>query len=103
MAKTNTNIPAQGSGDVALDETLIDHTVTQEDLDLNPDLVDEGVVVDEVVQIPEQSDVSGYVVLKSFRDRDNFNIEYNEDSDISHLSQDRIDHLLSIGYIKAND
>lgn len=37
---------------------------------------------------------------KSFRDKTDFSIEYTEDSDISHLSQDRIDHLLSIGYVK---
>lgn len=37
---------------------------------------------------------------KSFRDKDDFSKEYTEKSDISHLSQDRIDHLVSIGYVE---
>ena len=62
-------------------------------------------IYDAIVFAPEVNPSGAYKVVegKSFRDRDNFNIEYNEDSDISHLSQERIDHLLSIGYIKLND
>jgi hypothetical protein len=37
---------------------------------------------------------------KSFRDKDDFSKEYTEESDISHLSKDRIDHLISIGYVE---
>jgi len=37
---------------------------------------------------------------KSFRDKDDFSKEYSEDSDISGLSQERIDHLISIGYVE---
>lgn len=37
---------------------------------------------------------------KSFRDKDDFSKEYVEGSDISHLSEERIDHLVSIGYVE---
>jgi hypothetical protein len=36
------------------DENLVDHTLTQEDLDENPDLVTEGLKVGDVIQIPAE-------------------------------------------------
>lgn len=104
-AAKNKNIPAQSSGDVL-------HTISQEDLDLNPDLIEEGVEVGEEVGLGEevlgdelplggtQEQIGLYKVVTPFRDKNDFSIEYNEDSGISHLEKDRIDHLLNIGYIQ---
>lgn len=101
MAKANSNIPAKNGGNVAQE-------ITQDFLDLKPDLVDEGVEVGEEVGLGNQLDLGQqgeqiglYKVLTAFRDKNDFSIEYNEDSDISHLSQDRIDHLIEIGYVAS--
>ena len=37
---------------------MVDHTITQEDLDANPDLVTEGVKVGDVVQLPKADDTT---------------------------------------------
>jgi hypothetical protein len=46
--------PAQGSGGDA--ESLFNHTVTQEDLDNNHEMVENGVKVGDVIQVPEKED-----------------------------------------------
>lgn len=53
-------------------------------------------------EVEEDTEEVSYKVVagKSFRDKNDFSKEYTEDSDISHLSKDRIDHLLSIGYVE---
>ena len=52
MAKTNpTSTPAQGGG--GTQQVLIDHVVSQEDLDNNKELVDAGVKVGDTVQLPK--------------------------------------------------
>lgn len=38
----------------------------------------------------------------SFRDKDDFSKEYNDESDISSFDKDRIDHLVSIGYVEES-
>jgi len=38
------------------DDELVDHVVTQEDLDLNPELAEEGTKVGDVIQIPKEDD-----------------------------------------------
>lgn len=55
-----------------------------------------------IIAPPEEKKPTYYKVVegKSFRDKDDFSKEYDHESDISHLSQDRIDHLLSIGYVE---
>lgn len=107
MAKGKSNTPAQGAEGV--NEELFDHVVTQEDLDKNPELVDAGVEVGETIQIPKKDDTGNesgesksYVVAdgKSFRDKNNFEKEYKAGDDIKGFDQDRLDHLLSIGYIQ---
>lgn len=51
---------------------------------------------------PKVEDPKSYVVAKgkSFRDKDNFAKEYSAGESLDGFSQDRIDHLLSIGYIE---
>jgi hypothetical protein len=44
--------PAQTEADEQKDPEMMDHEVTQEDLDNNPDLVAAGVTVGEIIQIP---------------------------------------------------
>lgn len=52
MAKTNpTSTPAQGGG--GTQQVLIDHVVSQEDLDNNKELVDAGVKIGDTVQLPK--------------------------------------------------
>jgi uncharacterized membrane-anchored protein len=48
----------------------------------------------------ENEDQAEYTVLKSFRDKDNFDKVYDSGDTISGFSQERIDHLLEIGYIE---
>jgi hypothetical protein len=48
--------PAQGSGGDT--ESQFNHTVTQEDLNNNPELVENGVKVGDVIQVPEKEDVN---------------------------------------------
>jgi len=59
-------------------------------------------IYDAIVFVPEVKEAATYKVVegKSFRDKEDFSKEYTDESDISHLSQDRIDHLLSIGYVE---
>lgn len=57
-------------------------------------------IYDAIVAPPAGSGKFKVVEGKSFRDKDDFSKEYNDESDISHLSQDRIDHLISIGYVE---
>lgn len=40
------------------------------------------------------------VALKEFRDKDNWAKVYRVGADISHLSEERIKHLIKIGYAK---
>jgi len=59
-------------------------------------------IYDAIVFVQEEKEAATYKVVegKSFRDKDDFSKEYNSDSDISHFGQERIDHLLSIGYVE---
>lgn len=58
-------------------------------------------IYDAIIAPPESKADAKYKVVegKSFRDKDDFSIEYTEDSDISHLSPERIEHLVGIGYV----
>jgi len=38
------------------DEELVDHVVTQEDLDLNPELEEEGTKVGDTIQVPKEEE-----------------------------------------------
>jgi len=52
MSKKKTD--ASKKDEALFDEELIDHVVTQEDLDLNPELAEEGTKVGDVIQIPKE-------------------------------------------------
>jgi len=62
-------------------------------------------IYDAMIASPEDKDKVVYKVVEgfSFRDKDDFTKEYNAESDLSHLEQDRIDHLISIGYVHIAD
>lgn len=104
----------------------IDIEVTQETLDLNPELVDEGVEVGETIQVdPEdiQSDEDPeedidqedqddeeyqepkqYVVKTPFRDaeiKDRY-VVYQEDEDI-HFDGERLQYLIDNGFVKEKE
>ena len=59
-------------------------------------------IYDAIVFVPEVKEPSEYKVVagKSFRDKDDFSKEYTDESDISHFSKDRIEHLVTIGYVE---
>lgn len=88
-----------------------EHTISQEDLDLNPELVEEGVEVGEVVGLGEevlgnelplggsQEQIGLYKVVTPFRDKNDFDQVHEVGQELEGFDQTRIDHLLSIGYI----
>lgn len=95
---------------------LVNHTVTQEDLDNNPELVEKGIQVDDIIQIEGKPDQSvgttqtakaekskkpKYIVTKPFRDKDNWDKVFQIGEDVSHFSEERINHLLTIEHIQA--
>lgn len=41
-----------------------------------------------------------WIVVKSFRDRDNYDKIHAEGADVSHLEPSRLDYLKQIGYVK---
>lgn len=47
---------------------------------------------------PEQP--KGHIVTREFRDKKDFSKVYRIGSDVSHLSKERLDHLISIGYVE---
>ena len=81
-------------------EEEVKAALTADDKGYSVDQVDE--IYDAIVFVPEVKEPSAYKVVegKSFRDKEDFNKEYTDESDISHLSQDRIDHLVTIGYVE---
>ena len=81
-------------------EADVKEALSADEKAFTPEQIDS--IYDAIVFVPDETLKGGYKVAegKSFRDKDDFSIEYNEDSDISHLSQDRIDHLVSIGYVE---
>lgn len=81
-------------------EAEVKDALLADEKEYTPEQVDS--IYEAIVFVPENVPTGAYKVVegKSFRDRDNFDLVYNEDSDISHLEQDRIDHLLSIGYVE---
>ncbi|NII81743.1 MULTISPECIES: hypothetical protein [unclassified Pedobacter] len=81
-------------------EAEVKAEVAKDEKGYSADQVD--AIYDAIIFVPEETEPATYKVVegKSFRDKDDFSKEYDHESDISHLSQDRIDHLLSIGYIE---
>lgn len=117
MAKANNKAKAQGvakpTGQTPVVQ-LVERVVTQEDLDRNPELLEAGVQVGETIQVevsnqeatPNEESKPAmkakaqvYTVVKSFRDKNDFDTVYKEGDDVSHLESDRLEHLLNIGYV----
>lgn len=57
-------------------------------------------IVDPTLEEESKSKTYKVVEGKSFRDKDDFSKEYTSSSDITHLGQERIDHLVAIGYVE---
>jgi len=86
------SLHADGKAEAEVKEALL-----ADDKGYTPEQVDE--IYSAITFVPETTSFK-VVEGKSFRDKDDFSIEYTDESDISHLSQDRIDHLVSIGIVE---
>jgi hypothetical protein len=85
----------EGKSEVEVKEALL-----ADDKGYSAEQVDS--IYNAMIAPPELKEDVKYNVVegRSFRDKDDFSKEYDHESDISHLSQDRIDHLISIGYVE---
>lgn len=54
----------------------------------------------EVKPEPPKDEKGKHIVTKEFRDKKDFSKAYTVGSDVSHLSKERIEHLVSIGYVE---
>jgi hypothetical protein len=48
----------------------------------------------------EQQPGKSYLVVQEFRDKDNFDLIYKIGDDVSALSEDRLERLVKLGYVK---
>lgn len=99
----------------------VDIKVTQETLDLNPDLVNEGVKVGETIQVDPEEDAQNegdqgssdegdksepkqYVVKTPFRDADikDRYVVYQEGEDI-HFEGERLQYLIDNDFVKEKE
>jgi len=69
-----------------------------------PSVATEQELEDEGLQFGDANEPKFYSVAegKSFRDKDNFDKVYEEGDDVSNFDQQRLDRLLSIGYIQED-
>lgn len=89
------HIDGKAEADVKAEIAKDDRKFTEEQIgEIYKEIVDP--TPDETPKVKSYKVVSG----RSFRDRDDFTKEYDEESDISHLSEERINHLVSIGYVE---
>lgn len=120
---------AQNGAPVASPQSgeLVDHVVTDLDLQNNPDLVEKGIKAGETVKIPveakakadareaaakttdstkgKESDKGGgkpkvYLVISAFADKENFSKKWEEGDDVSHFSADRLADCIKRGLVK---
>lgn len=52
---------------------------------------------------PKTNGQTGYIVTKEFRDKDDFDKKHEVGADVSDLHEDRLAHLVSIGFVSAPD
>jgi len=51
----------------------------------------------------KKSEEAVYKVVAPFRDKDNFNLAYEVDQDVSHLSEDRLLELIEKGLVSNEE
>lgn len=51
----------------------------------------------------DKDEEKSFVVVKPFRDINDFKKEYKEGHDVSHFDSDRLNKLVENGHVKAND
>jgi|GEM_PF-5304597 len=56
--------------------------------------------VDEAPKTDAIGQPKNYVVIKSFRDKDNYSKVYVVGATVNHLDKNRLAHLQAIGYVK---
>lgn len=81
-------------------EAEVKEAIAGSEKGFTPEQVDE--IYNAIVDPDEQpAAAKAYVVAegKSFRDKDDFTKEYKDGDSVEGFSEDRIEHLLSIGYI----
>lgn len=103
MSKGKKNTQTAGVEDTPADNPdQIEIEVTQETLDLNPELSDEGVEVGEIISVDaEDHEPKQYVVAQSFRDKEKPNeyVIFQEGEDID-FEGERLEYLIENGFVK---
>ncbi len=65
------------------EEKLVDHTVTQSDLDMNPDWKEDGVELGDIIQIDEETHNDLIELSKSEETNEEEEIEETEEEEVS--------------------
>ncbi|MCZ4244974.1 hypothetical protein [Pedobacter punctiformis] len=52
------------------------------------------------IQEPKEQPGDKYLVVQEFRDKDNFNLHYNEGENVSHFPDDRLKELVEKGLVE---